>query len=317
MAASATRQWSADRELKISTLQSEIPHLKSSASPTPTLSPTPRLVPGFAHIVVIFFENEEFSSIIGHPQMPNYNRLAQENVLLTQYYTMLHPSLPNYIGLIGGDTFGWQTNYPTALIDAPSLPDLIETSNRTWKTYQESMPEPCYRKDTLSYVLKHNPFIWFSPIVENAERCQRSVVPLTELYTDLQAGTLPDFVFITPNICHSAHDAHINPLCSLGVMDSWLGELMDNLLAYPPLAQNGLIVITWDEGQGNHGCCGIQPGGGRVATILVSAQAKTAFQDDTPYTHYSLLRTILTAWDLPPLGKSTDPLQVLISAPWK
>jgi len=38
-------------------------------------------------------------------------------------------------------------------------------------------------------------------------------------------------------------------------------------------------------------------------------------QDDTPYTHYSLLKTIASAWGLPELGRAAD--APLIEKPWK
>ena len=117
--------------------------LPPTATDIPTLTPTatPRpLVPNFGHIAIIMFENKEFGSVIGNPQMPIYNQLAREYTLLTQYYAIMHPSLPNYIALMGGDTFGIDTNCNNCFINAPSLPDLIEASGRTWKTYKEDMP---------------------------------------------------------------------------------------------------------------------------------------------------------------------------------
>src|SRR5215208_3339182 len=130
-----------------------------TASQTPTQTPRP-LVPSFQYIVIIMFENKEFSSVIGNPQMPSYNQLAQDYTLLTQYYAIRHPSLPNYVALIGGDTFGIDTNCNSCFINASSLPYLIEASGRTWKTYQEDMPEPCFLSSTNLYAQKHNPFVY-------------------------------------------------------------------------------------------------------------------------------------------------------------
>jgi hypothetical protein len=57
--------------------------------------------------------------------------------------------------------------------------------------------------------------------------------------------------------------------------------------------------------------------GGRIATILVSPQAKENFQDDTAYSHYSILKTIAEAWGLPKLGHAADPETPLIVRPWR
>lgn len=290
------------------------PTPEAESMPAPESSPTPRpLVPNFKHIIFVIFENKEFGTVIGNPEMPLFNRLAQENTLLSQHYATTHPSLPNYISLIGGDTFGITYNCEDCFIDAPSLPDLVESSGRTWKTYQEDMPRPCFVGSSGDYVMKHNPFIYFDPIRLDQARCERSIVPLTALQTDLEAGALPNFVFITPNLCASAHD------CSLAMADAWLDDLMNMLV--PSLDASGqwyLIVLTWDEGQGKHSCCGLpEEAGGRVATVLVSPQVKHGFEDATPYTHYSLLKTISEAWGLPYLGHAADESNVVITAPWE
>lgn len=286
----------------------------ATASPVPP-SPTPKpRVPVFDHIVVIVFENKDYRHVIGAASMPILNRLAEENSLLSAYYAPAHPSLPNYLALIGGDTFGVNRNCEDCYRDAPNLADLIEESGREWKTYQESMPAACFRGSKDGYAQKHNPFMYFDTIRLDKARCEQRVVPLEQLDNDLAAGQLPDFVFITPNLCNSMHD------CGRDVADAWLGALMDKLRGSTALSQNSLIVITFDEASGddNSGCCGLpEPAGGRIATVLVSPLARQGFEDDTPYTHYSLLKTIAEAWGLPELGHAADPQTALIEAPWK
>ncbi len=294
-----------------------LPPLTSTASPTkiPTPTNTPRpLVPDFKHIVMIVLENKEFGTVIQSPKMPYFNQLANTYTLLTQHYAVTHPSLPNYLAMIGGDTFGITFDCESCFVNAPTLPDLIEASGRTWKTYQEDMPSPCYPGANIdNYAMKHNPFIYFKSIRLDPNRCNNDVVPFTQLSTDLAAGTLPNFMFITPNLCNDAHD------CDLSITDYWLNGLLVKL--QPALDSTGqpyLIIITWDEGQGDHSCCGLPPqAGGRVATILISPQAKSGFQDATPYSHYSLLKTIEESWHLEFLGHSADPETNLITAPWK
>jgi phospholipase C len=283
-----------------------------SLTPTNTPNPTPTpLIPYLDPIAILIFENKEFTTVIGNPDMPNFNRYAREYTLLTQHYAIRHPSLPNYIALISGDTFGIDHTCVDCFIDAPSLPDLIESAGLSWKTYQEHMPSPCYKGETLRYFQKHNPFMYFDAIRLDQTRCERSVVPLDQLELDLEAQQLPNYLFIVPDICNSAHD------CDLKTADVWLGNWVEKLLTNPEMAENGLIIITWDEGQGEHSCCNLPTGGGRIATILISRHVNSGFEDETSYTHYSLLKTISTAWNLPLLGHAADPETNLIIAPWK
>ncbi len=281
--------------------------------PIVTATPTP-LVPDFTTIVMIVLENKEFGTVIGNPTMPYFNQLAKSNTLLAQHYAVAHPSLPNYLALISGDTFGINFDCTSCIFDARTLPDLIEASGRTWKTYQEDMPSPCFAgSDQGNYAIKHNPFMYFKPIRLDSTRCNQDVVPFTQLSADLKTGALPNFAFITPNLCNDAHD------CDIAVTDLWLQNIMG--LIQPVLDAAGkpyLIIITWDEGQGDHSCCGLPPqAGGRVATILISPQAKSGFEDDTPYSHYSILKTIAEAWHLELLGHAADPETTLITLPWR
>jgi hypothetical protein len=130
---------------------------------------------------------------------------------------------------------------------------------------------------------------------------------------DIALNDLPNFIFITPDICYSAHD------CDLDLADAWLKQQTDKL--YPVLESSGepfLIILTWDEGQGTHSCCGLpESAGGRVATVFISPQVKTNFKDETPYSHYSILKTISESWGLPRLGHAADADTALITAPWK
>jgi len=278
----------------------------------PTATPVP-LVPNFEHIVVVMFENKEFGSVIGNSLMPNYNKLAREYTLLTQYYAVTHPSLPNYIAFISGDTYGIDRNCNDCFIDAQSLPDLIEASGRTWKTYQEDMPSPCYLGDTHIYVQKHNPFVYFDSIRLDVTRCERNVVPLTALQTDIETDSLPNFMFIKPNLCNDSHD------CELNISDAWLTNLLVSLVpALDATGESYLLVMLFEEGQGNHSCCGLPlEAGGRVPVVLYSPLVKNGFEDSTPYTHYSLLKTISEAWGLPYLGHAAEDNHSLIVDPWK
>jgi hypothetical protein len=283
--------------------------------PSPRSSPAPKAgaaVPGFGHIAVFVFENKEFGTVVGNPALPHFNDYAKRYVLLTAYYAVIHPSLPNYLALIGGDTFGIASDCTGCSVNAPNLADLIERSGRTWKAYQEDLPAPGFAGDSSLYKQKHDPFVYFDSIRLDRARLEKHIVPLDRLEADAASGALPHFVFVTPNICHDAHD------CPVAVADEWLGRWVPVVQrAFAAAGGPYLIALTWDEGTSDRSCCGLPArAGGRVATVLVSPQAKAGFLDATPYTHYSLLKTILRAWRLPDLGHSADPGVTPITEPW-
>ncbi len=270
-------------------------------------------VPNFDHIVLILFENEGYTSVINNSQMPNLNNLAKQYVLLNSYYAVSHPSLPNYIALMSGSTQGISSDCTDCFVNAPNLADLIENSGRTWKAYEESMPSPCFIGNADPYAQKHDPLLYFDSIRTNAARCDQSIVPLTQLDSDLAANKLPNFAFIMPNLCNSGHD------CSSATADQWLGQMIDKLQHSTALGSNSLIIVTFDEGSTSDksSCCGMaKKAGGQVATILISPMAKPGFTDNTQYSHYSLLKTILAAWNLPDLGQTHNSATQPITAPW-
>jgi hypothetical protein len=268
--------------------------------------------PKFSHIIVIIFENKEMSNIIGNSTLPDINNLARQYALLTNYYAVSHPSLPNYIALTSGDTQGITSDCTDCFVKQENLMDQIERSGRTWKAYMEDMPAPCSLGDNGKYAQKHNPFVYYDDIRTNSARCQQDDVPYSQFDSDLKNNRLPAFAWITPNLCNDAHD------CPAATADQWLGPVVNNILNSASFDQTSLLVITFDEGTTYHGCCGLPfLAGGKIATLLISKLVKPGFQDPTAYSHYSLLKTIETSWGLMLLGHSADAKTALISAPWK
>jgi hypothetical protein len=268
---------------------------------------TAATVPNFTHVFIIVMENHELSDVIGNPAAPFINSLASRYGLGTAYTGVMHPSLPDYMSLTGGNTF-FTDDCAGCTVPDPSIADQLEAAGRTWRAYMEDMPAPCGTSDADSYTTHHNPFIHYSRITGNTSRCKAHVVPLTTLATDVSAGTLPDYVWITPDLCSDMHD------CSIATGDAWLKTVVPYIQNTPGFA-NSVLFIVWDEGTTTIG------GGGLVPMLVVSPLAKPGFKSTVAANHYSLLRTIQDAWGLPPLGQSaaakamTEFFQVSVTAP--
>ena len=75
--------------------------------------PVPRGVPHLDHVFVVMMENHGYSQIINNPNAPFINKYAKAANLGTNYFAIGHPSLTNYLEIVGGSNFGVQTdNYP-------------------------------------------------------------------------------------------------------------------------------------------------------------------------------------------------------------
>ena len=280
------------RSLALIALIAALPGLAAARTATPSAS----AVPNFRHIFVIVLENHSYGDIIGNAKLPYLNSLAKDYGLATASYSVTHPSLPNYLALTGGDTFGVTSDCTDCFVKAPNLVDQLETAGKSWKAYMDGMPSPCFLGNHDQYAQKHNPFIYYDDVRANSDRCGK-IVPFTDLASDLKANTMPDFVWITPDQCHDMHS------CPREQGDAWLKTEVPKILASPAWKDGGALFITFDEGTSNDGCCG-QSGGGHIATLVISPLVAPGTRVSTPIDHYSLLRTIEDAWGMPHLGSA-------------
>lgn len=251
-----------------------------------------------AHVAVIVMENEEYSDILGSPQTPYINALARRYALATQSYAVRHPSLPNYLALTSGSTHGITDDCTDCSVAGAGLAGQLASKAISWKGYMEDLPRPCFQgAGHDGYAKKHDPFVYYRALVRDPAMC-RSVVPFTQLTADERSGKLPAFAWITPNLCHDMHD------CAPRVGDRFLATTVPPLLR--ALGPRGLLILTWDEGSSNDGCCKLASGG-HIVTILAGPLAKPGGRLRVPVDHYSVLQTIEDLFALPRMRGAACP----------
>lgn len=264
----------------------------------------PKGVPRLDHVYVIMMENHGYSQLLNNPNAPFINHYAKSANLATNYFAVAHPSLTNYLEVVGGSNFGvLSDNYPdwhnsscvTNLLsgvpatDNPAsakicpiagtgtdaaipaidftnetqgppgtnnidgvqaipaaqnitgktIADQLVAEGRSWRSYQESLPNsgadtvnisdgfytnntdfsqvqptlnpPLIQSDIVAqYAVKHNPFAYFRDVQEG-ENPHNSLKNSVEfegphgLFADLRSGDMPAFSFIAPNQCNDQH----------------------------------------------------------------------------------------------------------------
>jgi phosphatidylinositol-3-phosphatase len=267
--------------------------------PPPPPPPAAGVVPSFSHVFVIVMENHEYSSVIGNPAAPYTNGLVASYGLATNYYAASHPSLPNYLALTAGSTFGIASDCTTCFVNATNIADQVEASGRSWKAYMEDMPVACYQgASSGNYAMKHDPFMYYNDIRNNPARCAAHVVPFTQFWVDMNSGRVPDFAWITPNMCNDTHD------CPVSTGDAWLRSVVPTITGSAAFRNGGALFITWDEGSTSAGCCS-DSWGGHVATLVIAPNAIGGFRSAVAENHYSLLRTIEDGFHLGHLGAAS------------
>jgi hypothetical protein len=251
-----------------------------------------------SHVVVVVMENAEYGEVIGSSQAPYVNGLARRYGLATQSYGITHPSLPNYLALTSGSTHGVSSDCTDCHVSEANIVDQLEAAGISWGAYLEDMPKPCFHgAGAGGYAKKHNPFIYYDDVARSASRC-RKLVGFGRLASDLRAGRLPTYTWIAPNLCDDGHD------CGVAAGDRFLARTVPPLLR--ELGPDGFMLITWDEGGSDRGCCGAAHGG-HVATIVAGAGVRHGARQRQPIDHYGVLGTIEQALGLPPLAGAAGP----------
>jgi hypothetical protein len=217
-----------------------------------------------------------------------------------------------------GQAIGTGCVYPKQF---KTLADQLTSAGLTWRGYMEDMGLNSTREQTTcgqplnpqgkvalnelddtqgaetvpggdQYAARHNPFVYFHSLIDSGA-CARNVVNFNHLAQDLvHESTTPNFVFITPNLCHDGHDGNgAVKACKNGEVtdgvhfggglvgaNAFLKATVPLILNSPAFKEDGLLIVTFDEGEvstltsvngssvpnaiTNLGasCCGQQPG---------------------------------------------------------
>ena len=260
------------------------------------------------HLLVVVEENHSFEQIIGSPAAPFLNGLAGHGTLLTNYHAITHPSLPNYVALLSGNT-PIHRDCGTCTFTGPTLVDQLEARHLSWAAYLQGLPRPCSGVSySGAYSGAVDPFMHTADIRHHPSRCDR-VLPFSRFPTDLAAGRLPTVVFVMPNLRNDMHSS------TVAAGDAWLRRLVGQLQASPVWWHDTRLVVTFDEGARSdvRSCCDGLGRGGRIPTIVAGPRIPQG-RNATPYTHYSLLRSIEAAFGLAFLGHADDPATFTIPA---
>jgi hypothetical protein len=258
-----------------------------------------------SRVAVVMLENRDYRQVIGNRSAPYINRLAGRYTLATHYYAIGHPSLPNYLALLAGDTFGVQDDCGGCSFEAPTLVNQLSAAGIPWRAYYQSLPGdgPLTTVNDV-YTGSYNPFAHLRSVNVDAERGRR-IVSFGSLSRDLARRRLPRLAWITPDKLRDGHSS------SLREADRYVSRLIPRVIR--ALGPKGLLYLTWDEGP-NSDQAGLDggSGGGQVPLIVAGGGARRHARMSTEANHYALLRTIETHFGLPLLGRAGSPSTPLL-----
>jgi hypothetical protein len=232
-------------------------------------------------------------------------------------------------------------------VQLPSLAGQLVSHGKDWKAYLQNIPEagtslanwPGDNNTAKLYAVKHNPFPYIEEVQNDPAQFAKQV-PIEQLFSDMANDTAPAFSYVVPDQCRDMHGlSNVFAPCG-GVNDTdandvkrgddetfWIVNAITGSKTWSK-GRNALFVV-FDEGNGPLTCpnynpdtaTDVQPGtllpgpdcydpknfNDKVVLIAITNYGVRHVVDNRFYSHYSLLKTIEEAFDLPFLGHANDP----------
>jgi acid phosphatase len=247
------------------------------------------VAPKVTKLLVFVEENHSMTQM--RDGMPYTFGLAKKYGYATRYFAMTHPSLPNYIAMAGGRTYGISDDAdPSAHpIKGRSVFGQALAQGRTAGLYAQSMPTRCATTPSAPYAVKHNPWAYF---VNERRGCRAHDLPMKRFAAHVAAGELPRVGMVIPDLDHDAHDG------TLHSADRWFKRTMSKVFAGPDWQSGHLaVVLTADEDDSAHD--------NRVLTVVIHG-SQHHHVVKRRLSHYSLTRLYDDVADLPYLNRAKD-----------
>ena len=239
------------------------------------------------------------------------------------HYYLLNNYNPGYFG--DGTNAYTDTNSNNTPFTIPptsqhSIADVLLANNVSWKSYNDQWTPYLTDKYQLDYGKVGpnsdqycnicNGFQYQTQIMADAAVRTAHITDTTDLYTDIQNGTLPAVSFVKPSGWVDGHPAS----SKWNLYEGFVKKIVDAVQSNKELWDSTAIFITSDEGGGYYDSGYIQPldyfgDGTRIPLIVVSAHTKPGHISHSYSDHVSILKFIEHNWNLGPIsGRSRDNL---------
>lgn len=219
----------------------------------------------------------------------------------------------------------YQEDLPIEGADLVNYSDGVYTNNTDFSKILPALTPPLTSAGIVSlYAAKHNPFVYFRSVQEGRDPGLSLAHTVgfdgpKGLYADLGTGNIPAFSFIAPNQCNDQHGrGNAGPFCNYDPVsngsqaglnpaliqrgDVAVQKLVTAIKKSPAWSEgHNAIVVLWDENDYS-----LAPNTNQVVLIVDTNYGVAGKQSATPYNHFSLLKSLESAFELPCLNHACD-----------
>lgn len=281
-------------------------------------------------LILVIMENQQAINVLGNQNAPNLTKLSQTYPIATRYFGATHPSLPNYLVLWAGSTFGvTDDGLPAAHpLSGDTFGSQLDAVGISWAGYFDALApgqDPTVDGGPLDpsgdhlYCAHHNPIVYFQGYDAT------KVKPLSALLTDLGSSSPPAFALVVPDMADNMHDPVGSTAADSQAVqagDRWFESFLEGVMGTPWWAAGGTVLLTWDEayngsGQTVPGGIGTPPTNGGPVILMVISAALAHIGPwkyglggdgnwDGPLTHAGLLGSIETYFGVKRLNDAAN-----------
>ncbi len=221
------------------------------------------------------------------------------------HYYLLNNYNPGYYGdgtVAFGDPKGTAFTIPPSTLR--TIGDELLEQNVSWKYYGDGwnayVANPYDPTNTYCNICNFEQYA--TSIMTNSAVRTAHLQDTTNLYSDIQSGTLPAVSFVKPSGLVDGHPAS----SKLDLFEGFVKKIVDDVQSNPQLWASTAIFVTFDEGGGYYDSGYVQPldffgDGTRIPLIVVSPYSKGGRVAHDYSDHVSILKFIEANWNLPPV----------------
>lgn len=275
------------------------------------------------HVIVLMFENQSYSKVIGSPDAPFISGLVNKcasaysgrvgsapknnwhdsNYLVSGVLEKSYNSKPSYGVLTSGrpasETGIVDDTYSTTT-DVDNIYNVLRLAGRDAKNYYSGTASatPCASSNFVGAY--HDTLRYYKNLggqsSDPTSYCNTHDKPITQFYSDLAAGSLPAYSMILPTNCQNMHS------CSsvsnvINNADTWAKNFLNPVFESAQYKSGDTAIFyIWDEDTAIPNVL--------IAPSVVAGSKVPVPSGSAPISHYSALRTVSEMLGVPYVGYS-------------